>query len=291
MEMNMTRRHMLGFLGAGPALAAFPGCVCPPPARGGAARADAPWLYPESTTERAQPFLRQGLRLCDFHIHLRGGMTVEKALARERTSGIASAIIANHGCGWEIDTNEKLNAFIDAARTTGLSEGRLIRIGAQVNDRDWYRQIDAATRSRLDFILADALIMDGQKLWEDFQIPDPEAWMERYFAHNMKILDEPITILANPTYLPKALESQWDKLWTDARLKVLFAKAEKMGIAMEVQAESPFQQHPRYLKFARESGCLISLGTNNFNDKALRLDAWFSALDALDLPPSRLLAF
>ena len=29
--MNMTRRQMLGFLGAGSALAAFPGCVCPPP--------------------------------------------------------------------------------------------------------------------------------------------------------------------------------------------------------------------------------------------------------------------
>ncbi len=29
--MNMTRRQMLGFLGTGSALAAFPGCVCPPP--------------------------------------------------------------------------------------------------------------------------------------------------------------------------------------------------------------------------------------------------------------------
>lgn len=282
---------MLGFLGAGSALAAFPGCVCPPPGCECAVRADAPWLYPELTTERAQAFLRQGLRLCDFHIHLRGGMTVEKALARERASGIASAFIANHGCGWEIDTNEKLNAFIDAAQAAGLAEGRLIRVGAQVNDRDWYRQIDTATRSRLDFILADALIMDGQKLWEDFPIPDSEAWMERYFAHNMKILDEPITILANPTYLPKALESQWDKLWTDARLKALCTKAKEKGIALEVQAESPFQQYPRYLKFARESGCLISLGTNNFNDKALSLDAWFSALDALKLPPARLLTF
>ncbi len=289
--MNVTRRQMLGILGTCSAVAAFPGCVCPPPGCEYATRADAPWLYPESTTEHVQAFLRQGFRLCDFHIHLRGGMTVENALARERASGIASAFIANHGRGWEIDTNEKLNAFIDAARARGLAEGRLIRVGAQVNDRDWYRQIDAATRSRLDFILADALIMDGQKLWEDFPIPNPEAWMERYFAHNMQILDEPITILANPTYLPKALESQWDKLWTDARLKALFAKAKKKGIAMEVQAESPFQQHPRYLKFARESGCLISLGTNNFNDKALSLDSWFSALDTLKLPPARLLAF
>lgn len=256
-----------------------------------AAHADTPWLYPASVIEQAKSLEAQGLKLCDFHIHTRGGMSVTKGIARERASGIDSAYIANHGRGWEIDTNEKLNAFIDAARAEGQANGRLIRVGVQVNDRDWFNQIDAATRSRLDYVLADALIMDGQKLWEDFTIKDPEAWMERYFAHNMQILDEPITILANPTYLPKQLESQWDKLWTDARLKAFFAKAKQKGIALEIQAESPFQQHPRYLKFARESGCLFSLGTDNFNDKVPSLDAWFKALNALNLKPEQLLAF
>ena len=278
----MTKMTVAGIIGIA-AIAA--GCRCH------AAEEASAWLYPPATAVRAQAFAAKGLRLCDFHIHLRGGMSVEKGLARERASGIASAFIANHGRGWEIDTNEKLTAFIDAARTAGRAEGRLVRVGVQVNDRDWFKQIDATTRSRLDYVLADALIMDGQKLWEDFSIPDADAWMERYFAHNMKILDEPITIFANPTYLPKQLENQWDRLWTDARLKALFAKAKAKGIAMEVQAESPFQMHPRYLKFAKESGCLISLGTNNFNDRVPSLDAWFAALDALDLPPSRLLAY
>ncbi len=278
----MTKMTVAGIIGIA-AIAA--GCRCHAEAEASA------WLYPPATAARAQSFAAKGLRLCDFHIHLRGGMSVEKGLARERASGIASAFIANHGRGWEIDTNEKLNAFIDAARTAGRAEGRLVRVGVQVNDRDWFKQIDATTRSRLDYVLTDALIMDGQKLWENFSISDADAWMERYFAHNMKILDEPITIFANPTYLPKQLENQWDRLWTDARLKALFAKAKAKGIAMEVQAESPFQMHPRYLKFAKESGCLISLGTNNFNDRVPSLDAWFAALDALNLPPSRLLAY
>ena len=76
---------------------------------------------------------------------------------------------------------------------------------------------------------------------------------------------------------------------TVARLKALFAKAKAKGVAMEVQAESPFQQHPRYLKFARESGCLLSFGTNNFDDKVPSLDAWFAALDVINPDPSRLL--
>ena len=278
----MTKKTLAGIVGIA-AVAA--GCRCH------AAEEASAWLYPQPTAARAQAFAAKGLRLCDFHIHLRGGMSVEKGLARERASGVASAFIANHGRGWEIDTNEKLGAFADAARATGRAQGRLVRVGIQVNDRDWFRQIDAATRAKFDYVLADALIMDGQKLWEDFSIPDANAWMERYFAHNMKILDEPITIFANPTYLPKPLEGQWDRLWTDARLKALFAKAKAKGIAMEVQAGSPFQAHPRYLKFAKESGCLISLGTNNFDDRVPSLDAWFSALDALDLPPARLLAY
>ncbi len=280
--MNMTRRQMLGFLGAGSALTVLAGCCH-------RAATDAAWLYPKETVARVKAYAAKGIRLSDPHIHLRGGMTVEKAFARERASGVTSACIANHGRGWEIDTNEKLNAFIDAAKSVRDDQGRPIRVGVQVNDRDWFLQIDAKTRARLDFVLADALIMDGQKLWEDFAIPDAEAWMERYFAHNMAILDEPITILANPTYLPKPLEGQWDRLWTDARLKALFAKAKAKGVAMEVQAESPFQQHPRYLKFARESGCLLSFGTNNFDDKVPSLDAWFVALDAINPAPSRLL--
>ena len=33
------------------------------------------------------------------------------------------------------------------------------------------------------------------------------------------------------------------------------------------------------------------IDTNNFDDRVPSLDAWFAALDALDLPPSRLLAY
>ena len=92
----MTKMHLAGIVGIA-AVAA--GCRCH------AAEGASAWLYPQPTAVRAQAFAAKGLRLCDFHIHLRGGMSVEKGLARERASGIASAFIANHGRGWEIDTN------------------------------------------------------------------------------------------------------------------------------------------------------------------------------------------
>ena len=58
---------------------------------GCATKVDAPWVYPYSTVTRAQSFIRQGIPLRDFHIHLRGGMSVGKAFQRERASGITSA--------------------------------------------------------------------------------------------------------------------------------------------------------------------------------------------------------
>ena len=119
----MTKMTVAGIIGIA-AIAA--GCRCH------AAEEASAWLYPPATAARAQSFAAKGLRLCDFHIHLRGGMSVKKGLARERASGIASAFIANHGRGWEIDTNNfddrvpSLDAWFAALDALDLPPSRLL---------------------------------------------------------------------------------------------------------------------------------------------------------------------
>ena len=235
----------------------------------------------------------KGLTLTDYHIHLRGGMTLEKAAQRQDQSGIRSAVLENFGREWPLADNAKLKDFIDA-HSPPISNGQHLPLGIQVNDRDWFTQIDPALRQRLDFILADTMIMgvtaEGtpRRLWlPGVTIEDPAAWMVEYLAHHRRILDEPISILANPTYLPPCLAPLYDRLWTEERMRQVIAQAVAKGIALEIQAGSDYPK-PAFLKLAKAMGAKFSFGSNNFDDKTKDLARWFEAIALLDLKPADL---
>ena len=245
--------------------------------------------YPEDAVLRLlrRECAARGITITDWHLHIRGGMTPEMAAARERASGIRSTAMENHGREWEIFDNARLRAFAARARQVRVGDHRL-PVGIQVNDRDWFRAIDAETRAQFDYILADTMIMgrlpDGRdnRLWLVKEIPDPDAWMETYVAHNLRILDEPIDILANPTYLPVPLADEYDRLWTEARMRQVIEKAVSRGIALEIQAGSPYPR-PKFLRLAKSMGAKFSFGTNNFDPRPKDLSRWLEAITWLDL--------
>jgi histidinol phosphatase-like PHP family hydrolase len=230
---------------------------------------------------------KRGIVITDWHIHIRGGMTPELAAKRELESGIRSSAMENHGREWEIFDNSKLVDFAKNAKKIDVC-GRKMPVGIQVNDRDWFRQIDEKTRAEFDYILADTMIMgklpDGRdnRLWLVKEIADADKWMEEYMEHNLRILDEPIDILANPTYLPLPLAHEYDRLWTEERMRKIIAKAVEKGIALEIQATSPYPR-PKFLKLAKEMGAKFSFGTNNFDPRPKDLSKWLEAIVWLDL--------
>jgi len=238
-----------------------------------------------SAFEAFKPFYEKWSKengpLTDYHIHLRGGMTPETSLDREKETGIKSAVLENAGREWPLNSDEKINALADSVRAVSET----MPVGLQVNDRDWYKAISSETLARLDFILADTMIMgtnpDGSacRLWllpDDYEA-DLDEWMERYMAHYRQILDEPITILANPTYLPKFAAGHYDELWTEERMAEVIDKAVEKGIALEIQAESPYPSD-RFIEMAVEKGAVFSFGTNNFDAKLKKLDRWEEVL-------------
>ena len=228
--------------------------------------------------------VRRGITIVDYHVHLRGGMTAEKAADREMAWIVKSSAMDNHGREWETTSNDQLAAFAATARKVNPK----MPVGIQVNDRDWFRQIDTATRAKFDYILADSMIMDtrpdgkANRLWEPQTIPDPEKWMDRYVEHNLQILGEPISIFANPTYLPIEIAGLYDRLWTEERMKKVIAKAVERGIAIEIQAESHYPR-PKFLRLAKQMGAKFSFGTNNFTSQPKDLTHWLDAITWLDL--------
>ena len=257
--------------------------------------ATAPYLYPTSPD-----FCRtlavtdaRGLTLTDYHIHLRGGMTAEKAARRQEQGGIRSAVLENHGREWPLSNNVALATFIDTC-SQARANGQRLPVGIQVNDRDWFQQIDPALLKRLDFVLADTMILgvtsEGKprRLWlPDVTIDDPESWMKAYLAHTLRILDEPVSILANPTYLPPCISNRYDQLWTEPRMRQVIAKAVEKGVALEIQAGSAYPR-PAFLTLAKAMGAKFSFGSNNFDDTTKDLSRWFEAIERLDLQPADL---
>jgi len=240
----------------------------------------------------SQEMLRQvaqlkakGLPLTDYHIHIRGGMTHEKALDWAQKTGIRSGVLENHGREWPLSDNDKLKAFIeDAQRFPELLTG------IQVNDRDWFRTVDPALRAKLDFILSDTMIMDGQRLWfeREYEIADENAWLERYFSHCMTVVNEPITILANPTYLPNKIVHRYDDFWTEARMSQLIDAAVKNNIALEIQSGTNFP-NKKFIELAIQKGAKITIGRNNSDDKPNELKRSLDWLDELNVKPENML--
>ena len=247
--------------------------------------ADAVPVPSPAMLEQVARLQAKGIPLTDYHIHIRGGMSPEKALDWARKTGIRSGVLENHGRGWPLSDNAKLKAFIeDVQRFPELL------IGIQINDRDWFKTIEPALREKLDFILADTMIMDGQKLWLEkaYEIADENAWLERYFRHCMTVVNEPITILANPTYLPDKVKHRYDDFWSEERMSILIDVAVKNNVALEIQAGTNFP-NKKFIEIALKKGAKISIGRNNADDKPNELKRSLDWLEELNVKAENVL--
>ncbi|TWT72326.1 DUF1080 domain-containing protein [Crateriforma conspicua] len=237
------------------------------------------------SSEQMDRLASQNIPVIDYHVHLRGGMTVDKAVHRRCATGVNVGVLRNLGAGWPIETDEQLKSFLDSIGS------KPVFVGLQVNDRDWMDRHSPQLLKRLDFVLADTMIMPMPtedsppvKLWmpEGYDIKDPDAWMERYMLHNLKVLSEPVTILANPTYLPPPVEHLYDALWTDERMRTIIDAAIENEVALEINASSGLPSD-RFIRLAKSMGAKFSFGTNNFDDQPIDMGRFVEAIEKFGL--------
>ncbi len=234
-------------------------------------------------------FGSRNVPVIDYHIHLRGGMTVEKAVISQAKTGVQSGVLENAGADWPLSNDEKIREFIAAAETLP------VYIGLQVNDRDWFKAIAPELIARLDYVLADTMIMNDengkpQKLWleDQYEIADVDAWLDRYFAHCMTVVNEPVTILANPTWLPPRVADRYDAFWNDERMTQLIDAAVRNKVAFEIQAGSAFP-NDKFIELAKSKGAKFTIGRNNHNDKPIDLVPCFEKMRKHKLGPDDML--
>ncbi len=221
-------------------------------------------LGPDAIDAEIARLKQAGYALVDFHIHLKGGLTAEEAVALSRRSGIKYGIAANCGLKFPITDDAGIERYVASLK------GLPVFIGMQAEGREWLRLFSQQAIAKFDYVFTDAMtIVDHRgrraRLWikDEVDVPDKQAFMELLVRTIVEILNhEPIDIYANPTYLPDVLAKEYDELWTPERLTKVIDAAARNGVAVEISNRLHLPK-PAFIKQAKAAGIKFTFGTNN----------------------------
>jgi len=203
--------------------------------------------------------------LIDFHTHLKGGLTREEALAHARKYGFNYGIAVNCGLKMGFETEDSLNAYLDAFEPTPLAWHAM-----QAEGREWLDLFSKESRERFDYVFTDAMTWTNnrgvrQRLWipEETDVGDPQDFMDQLVDNIVKVVStEPVDIHVNPTYLPAEIADRYDELWTDERIDRVVTALAESGVALEINNRFKIPS-AKIIKKGKEAGVKFTLGTNN----------------------------
>jgi hypothetical protein len=227
-----------------------------------------------------------GFPLVDFHIHLKGGLTIDEAVALSRQNGIRYGIAANCGLKFPITDDRGIEQFVAGVK------GQPVFIGMQAEGREWPTLFSKQAIAKFDYVFTDAMtIVDHRgwraRLWikDEVDIPDKQAFMELLVQTIVDILtNEPIDIYVNPTYLPDALAAEYDELWTPSRVGRVIDAAASNDVAIEISNRLRLPK-PAFIKQAKQAGVKFTFGTNNVDRKLGRSEYGLEMIEQCGLTP------
>jgi len=141
----------------------------------------------------------------DYHVHLKGGLTVDQALENSRRLGINYGIAVNCGQGFPVHSDDSVLQYLDSMK------GQPCLIALQGEGREWMTLVSPTSVARFDYVFTDAMTFTDDhgkrmRLWMDDEagtIPNAQAFMETHGERILRARHEPIDFYANPTFLPR----------------------------------------------------------------------------------------
>lgn len=236
--------------------------VRPLPARSEPATRAPSW---DAQTIRLLALGQENFPLVDLHTHLKGDLTLERALELSHATGMGLGIAVNGGRDFPVQDDAAARDFIASLR------GQPVFVGLQAEGREWTQLFSKRTRAAFDYIFSDAMTFTNRagkrlRLWipEEADVgPDAEAFMDELVAMIVRIVaTEPIDVYANPTFLPASLAARYDELWTESRMQAVIDACVKHGVAIEINARFRLPSEA-FLRRAKQAGVKFTIGTNN----------------------------
>ena len=202
--------------------------------------------------------------LVDYHIHLKGGLTLDQAIEIAKQRGVKFGIAENCGVGFPTTNDEALQ------RVLAKFEGKPVYKAMQAEGREWVKMFSPEMIAKFDYVFTDSMTFTDQRgkrtrLWipNEVQVDDKQAFMDMLVEKTVGILNnEPIDIYVNPTFLPAVIASEYDTLWTDERMDRVIEAAARNGVAIEINARYRLPSEA-FIRKAKQAGVKFSYGTNN----------------------------
>ncbi len=210
----------------------------------------------------------------DYHVHLKGGLTLEEALRESRRLGIMYGIAVNCGLGFPVTNDAAAEEFLRSMK------GQPVFVAMQGEGREWVKLFSKETIAKFDYAFTDAMTFTDDsgkrmRLWIDDEvgeIKDKEGFTEICVNRILGVLNhEPIDIYVNPTFLPKAITADYDRLWTPERMQKVIDAAKRNDVAIEINNTYRLPS-PAFIKAAKKGGVKFAFGTNNGDRKLGRLE-------------------
>jgi hypothetical protein len=210
----------------------------------------------------------------DYHVHLKGGLTLEEALAESRRLGIMYGIAINCGLGFPITNDAAAEEFLKSM------QGQPVFIAMQGEGREWVKLFSKETIAKFDYVFTDAMTFTDDhgkrmRLWineEVGEIKDKQKFTDMCVDRILGVLNhEPIDIYVNPTFLPEALAADYDELWTPERMEKVIEAAKRNDVAIEINNRYKIPS-AKFIKAAKRAGVKFSFGTNNGDRELGRLE-------------------
>jgi hypothetical protein len=220
----------------------------------------------------------------DYHVHLKGGLTLDEALANSRRLGVFYGIAINCGLGFPVHSDESVREYL------ATMKGQPCYVALQGEGREWTSLVSPESITRFDYCFTDAMTFRDttgfrRRLWimeERGDLSDPEAFMEMYVDKIEGVMREPIDIYANPTFLPDPLAANYDALWTPMRMRRVIDAAIEHKVAIEINNRRRIPSLA-FLRMAKAAGAKFSFGTNNAEAELGRMEYAIEMTRALGL--------
>ncbi len=231
--------------------------------------------------------MNYGFPFIDYHVHLKGGLTIHQAVANSQKLGINYGIAPNCGLHFPVTNDSSLYAYLAEVKDEPVFKGM------QAEGREWVTLFSPEAVAQFDYVFTDAMTFTDYKgrrtrIWmpDEVWVDDKQQFMDQLVDKIEAIFSsEPVDIYVNPTVLPEVIVDEYDELWTDKRLKRVIKVLVENNIALEINARYKVPK-ANMIKMAKEAGVKFSFGTNNTGADLGRLEYCLEMIDECGLTPN-----